>query len=86
MSKVYDVGGISVALSEADGLLFSKFLAKMNPVPDLKSMIRTDENGFIISFEPQNINWGFVFFIQNLMISQRLNVFDEFMRKQEMIK
>ena len=85
MTKIHDVGGVKVALSEIDGFQLSKFLSTMSVVPDLKSMIKTDDNGLIVSFEPKNISWGFVFFIQNLMIMQRMNIMDDFMRKEGLI-
>lgn len=84
--KVCDVGGIKVMLSENESKTFSRFLSKMSNIPDLRSMIRTDENGLIISFEPKDVSWGLIFFVQNVMIMQRLRFIDDFARKEGLIK
>lgn len=84
--KIHNVGGINVSLSDNDSRIFSGFLSKMSNIPDLRSMIATDENGLIVSFEPKSVSWGLIFFVQNLMIMQRLRIFDDFSRNQGLIK
>lgn len=85
-TKIHDINGLKIALSTKESTEFSKFIAQMSVVPDLKSMIDTDQNGLITYFAPKDVSWGFVFFIQNLMISQRLQIFDELARKQGLIR
>ena len=77
--KEYDIGGVTFSLSEIEGVAFTRFLSEMSEVPDLRTMVTTDDRGRIVFFEPGNISWGLVFFIQNLMISQRLREIDEFL-------
>lgn len=83
--KQYEVGGVKFALSEKEGLALSAYLSQMSDIPDLKSMIETDENGMITYFEPREVSWGFVFFVQNLMIMQRLRIIDDFAEKQGLV-
>lgn len=52
---------------------------------DLSSIIETDDEGFIVFFKPtEKIIWAAVFFIQNLMIMQRMFTLDE-LRKSSKI-
>jgi len=83
--KEYEVAGVKFSLSERDGIALTKFLTQMSEVPDLSTMIVTDEQGRIVHFEPRDVSWGFIFFIQNLMIMQRLQFIDEFVDKQGLL-
>lgn len=83
--KEYEVGGVKFTLSEKEGLVLTKFLTEMSEVPDLSSMISTDERGRIVHFEPRDVSWGFIFFVQNLMIMQRLRVIDAFAEKHGLL-
>lgn len=52
---------------------------------DVSSVLETDMDGFIIFFKPTDkMTWSSVFFIQNLMIMQRMFAIDE-LRKQKKI-
>lgn len=84
--KIYEFAEIRVHLLENEAQKFTAFLCKLSPPPVLKSMIKTDENGLIIGFEPKNVPWGFVFFVQNVMINQRLRMMDALARKEGLIK
>jgi len=47
-----------------------------------RDLFDTDPEGFIMMITPKaSIPWGILFFVQNVMINQRLRVIDEF-RKQ----
>ena len=53
----------------------------------LREIIETDENGFIVLFRPTiQISMGFLFFLQNLMLMQRLYFLDDFLRRNGQIK
>lgn len=73
-------------MSENDKQHLDKVLAS-HPVLslDLSSVLETDDDGFIIFFKPSDkMTWSSVFFIQNLMIMQRMFAIDE-MRRQKKI-
>lgn len=49
-----------------------------------RDLFSTDDHGFITIIKPKNsIPWVVLFFVQQLMISQRLRAIDDFMIKQE---
>ena len=49
----------------------------------LEKVVETDSDGMITMFAPMHtMSMGLVFFIQHLMITQRLDLVDEFLRKQ----
>ena len=49
-----------------------------------RELFSTDDRGFITLIKPKNsIPWVVLFFIQQVMISQRLRAMDDFMIKQE---
>ncbi len=49
-----------------------------------RDLFTTDDRGFINLIKPKNsIPWIVLFFIQQIMISQRLRKIDDFMSKQE---
>lgn len=49
---------------------------------DLSSIIETDADGFIVFFKPTDkMTWATVFFIQNLMIMQRMFTIDELRKR-----
>lgn len=52
-------------------------------IPDARKVFVTDFNGFILRFTPpaQGMTWGNAFYIQNLMIMQRLEQVDRLVRK-----
>lgn len=50
----------------------------------LETIIETDEEGRITFFMPTDkTKWGLIFYIQNLMIRQRLHQIDIFMSEQK---
>jgi len=81
--KIYEVGGIKFSLTKREGIEFTTLISQMSNIPDLKSMVETDKNGFIVYFSPREISWSLVFFIQNLMIMQRLRVIDDMVNEKE---
>lgn len=51
---------------------------------DISSIIETDDDGFIMFFKPTDkMTWASVFFIQNLMIMQRMFAIDELRRQHK---
>lgn len=49
-----------------------------------RDLFATDDRGFITIIKPKNsIPWIVLFFIQQVMINQRLRTIDDFMIKQE---
>lgn len=53
----------------------------------LDALISTDQNGLIMRFSPPNgTKWELIWFIQNLMIQQRLYLLDSIARKEGLIK
>lgn len=49
-----------------------------------KDLFETDARGFITIIKPKNsVPWVVLFFVQQVMISQRLRLIDSFMSKQE---
>jgi len=85
--KLHDFGAIKLRLSDRAAAELSNAISKTSqPVP-LATILDTDENGLITHFQPANgMEWGLVFLIQNLMIHQRLELMDEFARKEGLIK
>lgn len=55
---------------------------KTNGEEYFRDLFEVDDDGFITFIAPKgSIPWGILFFIQNVMINQRLRVIDDF-RKQ----
>lgn len=76
---------ILLFLSEKDQQQLTKLLAD-HPILsfDLSSIVETDDDGFIVFFKPtEKMTWSSVFFIQNLMIMQRMFIFDELRRQKK---
>lgn len=54
---------------------------------DLSRVIETDSEGLITFFMPiSNMQWSLIFYIQNLMLMQRMNAFDVVKRDLEELK
>lgn len=50
----------------------------------LEPIIETDEDGKITYFMPTtSTKWGLIFYLQNLMIRQRLYLMDEILEKEK---
>lgn len=81
---------VSILINESQLDLLKTFIAE--PANQwlevsLQPIIEVDENGLIILFKPTHqMSMNLVFFIQNLMVIQRLFLMDEFLRKNGMIK
>ena len=85
--RKFNIRGVSVLMPENEAMKFNAILSKSSDQPELGTMIAVDENGLINSFSPgPNVSWGLIFFIQNLMISQRLYLIDSFLMKNGAIK
>jgi hypothetical protein len=60
--------------------------SQMSQRSGLSTIIGTDPNGLIIFFEPPSeMRWETIWFIQNLMIQQRMYLMDELARKEGLI-
>ena len=72
-------------LSEQDKKQLDQLLADHETLAfDISSIIETDDDGFILFFKPTSrMSWASVFYVQNLMIMQRLFVFDELRRQNK---
>lgn len=56
-------------------------------IQDCRTMLASDFAGFIMKFNPQKgLNWGTVWFIQNLMIMQRLHQVDNALKELKIAK
>lgn len=69
---------VLLAMSDKDIAHLDELLAS-HPVlsTDISSVVETDADGFIVFFKPTDkMSWASVFFIQNLMIMQRLIIVD----------
>lgn len=85
--RKFDIRGCKILITESEAKQLNVILSGMSNPPDLNSMLVVDENGLITSFTPvDNMQWGFIFLLQNLMVSQRLFLMDNFLRSQEVIK
>ena len=73
----------SVEMTEEEHQYYLDLTKQLNK--DLfKDIFNTDDAGFITLIKPKsNVPWIVLFFLQQLMISQRLRVVDNFMLKQE---
>lgn len=49
-------------------------------------ILETDEEGLIKIFRPLTMSMGLLFYIQNLMITQRLYFLDEFIKEHRLVK
>lgn len=61
--------------------------SKINGSLYFKNLFTTDERGYITMIAPKtNIPWMILFFIQNLMINQRLNDFEICIKRLQKIE
>lgn len=76
---------ILLFMSDNDKQHLDKLLASHPTLSsDLSSVLETDDDGFIVFFKPsEKMTWSSVFFIQNLMIMQRMFVVDELRRQKK---
>lgn len=80
--KIHLFKGVSLLATDNDIDMFKKILSE--PGHDalnvsISSIIETDQKGRITFFMPNSsIKWSLVFFVQNLMIRQRLFEMDQF--------
>ena len=77
-----------VDISEEEYEYYKEILKQLgdnpNPRDHFKDLFWTDDRGFITTIRPKtNVPWVVLFFIQQLMISQRLRLIDDFVLKQE---
>jgi hypothetical protein len=85
--RKFDIRGCKILITESEAKQLNVVLSGMSDPPNLNAMLVTDENGLITSFSPvDNMQWGLIFLLQNLMVSQRLFLIDNFLRSQEVIK
>lgn len=74
---------VNLLLSDRDTVVLNGLLAEPGHEPfnvSMSSILETDEKGRITFFMPNStIKWSLVFFIQNLMIRQRLFEMDAFL-------
>ena len=83
-----DVRGVKLLIPPDEAKRFHSLLAQNKDPEAILHSITTDTNGLITSFSPppQATTWGFIFFIQNLMIAQRLALMDDFLKTNGVIK
>lgn len=78
---------VDLLISEEDRAQLDEMLKEYPPeiaFTLLSSTISTDKKGRIVSFQPTGqIRWNLVFYIQNLMIRQRLFEMDRFVDRME---
>ncbi len=75
-----------VDISEEEYEYYKEILKQLgNGAKDhFKDLFYADDRGFITIIKPKNnVPWIVLFFIQQLMISQRLRIIDDFVLKQE---
>ena len=79
--------GIDILVPKEQEQLLTKVLCELSNAEELPDMIETDENGLISHFSPNTgMTWDAIFFFQNLMISQRLQLLDNFLKEKGVIK
>lgn len=83
--KVYK--NVDLLLSEEDESQLEEMLKSYPPEVAftlLSSTLKTDQKGRIVFFQPTNqLRWDLVFYLQNLMIRQRLFEMDRFLDERE---
>jgi len=64
--------------------LVKQFTDENNKGTDyFKGLFRTDEDGFITIIKPtKTVPWAVLFFVQQVMITQRLRIFDQLRKKE----
>jgi len=78
------MGYKQVDISDEEFKYYKSMVKSYSEGEDLfRDIFETDDSGFITLITPrENIPWAVLFFIQNVMINQRLRIIDKF-RKQE---
>lgn len=77
-----DFAGVNIAITEEESKVLNNFISTMPKDTLLASFIKADDNGLIVWFQPPaGLSWDFIFFIQNLMIAQRLHLIDDMAKK-----
>lgn len=73
--------------TEIDIAALDKIFAEASIV-DARKVFSTDFNGFIVRFTPPSagMTWGSVWYVQNLMIMQRLEQVDQLVRSMKAAK
>lgn len=85
-AKTYEIDGVRMRLDERSAKEFSSQIAKLSQPPPLAAIVEADQNGLLVWFQPTpGLSWDFIFFIQNLMLHQRLSLMDELARKEGLI-
>lgn len=83
----FNIRDVEILITEDTAKRFLGLLSQMSDLPTLNDIVAVDQNGLITSFNPPTkMPWGIIFFIQNVMISQRLFLMDEVLRKNEVIR
>ena len=70
---------VSILMSDRDKSILDNMLRAPEHahITDFRKSIETDDSGRITFFMPsEGMKWGLIFFLQNLMILQRLNEVD----------
>lgn len=72
-----------VDMADEEFAYYKALVKKYNGEQHFVDLFQTDEEGFITLLTPKNaVPWEILFFVQNVMINQRLRVIDKF-RKGE---
>jgi hypothetical protein len=87
MKIAIDYQEVDVSKEEADYYkeIVSKLTTKeMEGKEYFRELFQTDDRGFITIIKPKNsIPWIVLYFVQQIQISQRLRLIDDFVNKQE---
>jgi hypothetical protein len=87
MKIAIDYQEVDVSKEEADYYkeIVSQLTTKeLNGKEYFSNLFQTDHRGFITIIKPKNsIPWVVIHFIQQIQISQRLRLIDDFINKQE---
>lgn len=85
LPRIVECKNVLVFLSEGDRQRLEQLTDKAE-MPDLSKLIETDQNGLITVFSPVVMPMELLFFIQQLMVKQRLYLIDNFLKEQKVIK
>lgn len=77
------MGYKQVNMADEEFNYYKKLVKKYDGEHHFVDLFNTDEDGFITLLTPKNaVPWEILFFVQNVMINQRLRVIDNFRREE----
>ena len=73
-----------VDISKEEHEYYKEIVKQVGDKECFKELFDVDDRGFITTIRPKtNVPWAVLFFLQQIMISQRLRLIDNFVSKQE---